>query len=394
VKLLWVATKSPWPPLDGGRRLLAESLSALAGAGVRATLVAPAETSDAAAAETLAAWCEPRLVAARLAGRVATGVRALAGSEPAALLRHRWPALAREVEDLVAGTRFDVVVAEQLHALAATAPARARGVPVLLRAQNVESDLWRAAAARARGLRANALAREARRMAEREAEAAAGCAAVVALSTEDAAGFARLAGAHARVAVVPPPFPSRLAAGSEPLAGAPALVLFGSAGWLPNADAERWCLEAIWPAIRARLPAARLHRFGGGSAAELAGAGVTEHAAPAESATAFAAGSILLLPLRLASGVRLRLLEAWARGVPVVATPAAASGLGVEPGRQALLAETPEEFAAAVERLAAEPELAARLVAAGRERLEREHAPARFAARFLEIAGALADGSR
>ena len=389
MKILWVATKSPWPPLDGGRRLLAESLAALAGAGVRATLVAPADAQAADAAERLAAWCEPRLVAARLAGRVSSGVRALAGGEPAALVRHRWPALAREVESLAAEREFDLVVAEQLHALVAAAPARRRGVPLLLRAQNVESDLWRGAAERARGLRAVALEREARRLAAREAEAIAGCDGVIALSAEDAAGLARLGGARARLFVLPPPFPAPLEPGPEPLAGAPALVLFGSSGWLPNADAERWCLEAIWPTLRARLPAARLHRFGGRGASELAGAGVVDHPAPADSATAFAAGSILLLPIRLASGVRLRLLEAWARGVPVVATAAATAGLGVEPGRQALLAETPAEFAAAVERLVAEPELAGRLVAAGRERLAREHAPARFAERFLAFAGAL-----
>lgn len=393
MNLLWVATKSPWPPLDGGRRLLAESLAALSGAGVRATLVAPGDPAG-ADAEALARWCEPRLVPARLAGRVASGVRALAGDEPAALVRHRWPALAREVTTLVAERAFDAAVAEQLHALAPTAPARERGVPVVLRAQNVESDLWSAAAARARGLPAVALSREARRMATREAEAAAGCAAVVALSAEDAAGLSRLAGGRARIAVVAPPFPARLPAGEEPLGGDPALVLFGSAGWLPNADAERWCLEAVWPAIRAARPGARLHRFGGGDLAALAGAGVIEHPAPAESATAFPAGAILLLPIRIASGVRLRLLEAWARGVPVVATAAAVAGLGVEPGRQALLAESPEEFAAAVARLAAEPELAARLVAAGRERLAREHAPARFAERFLALVGSLASGVR
>lgn len=390
MKLLWVATKSPWPARDGGRLLLAESLAALAGAGVRATLVAPDEPDVDLAA--LARICAPHLVATRLGGRVASGLRSVATGEPLALARHRWPALAREVAALAAAESFDLVIAEQLHALAAAAPARARGVPLLLRAQNVESDLWLGAAALARGLRAAALAREGRRLAAREAAALGECAGVVALSAEDAAALGRLGGGRARVTAIAPPFPAELPAAAAALAGAPPLVTFGSRGWLPNLDAERWCRDEVWPAIRARLPGARLHRFGAAEPAGGGEAGVVDHPAPAESAEAFAPGAILLLPIRLASGVRLRLLEAWARGTPVVATAAAASGLAVDAGRQALLADDAEGLAAAVARLASEPELAARLAAEGRARLAAEHAPARFAARFLAFAEML--GSR
>lgn len=70
----------------------------------------------------------------------------------------------------------------------------------------------------------------------------------------------------------------------------------------------------------------------------------------------------------------------------MVATPEAAAGLGVEDGREALLAARPEPFARAIERLAGDSDLAARLVAAGRARLATTHAPERFADRFLAVA--------
>lgn len=380
MRLLWVATKPPHPPTDGGRRLLAESLAALAGAGVSITLVAPAATG---AAASLRAACEPRLVATRAGGRVASGLRALAGPEPWALVRHRWPALAREVAALCREREFDWVVAEQLQAFAATAPARERGVPVLLRAQTVESALWRGAAERAGGLARRALAREARRLAAREAKVVAGCELVAALSAGDAAELARLAGAGSRIAVLPAPFPAELPAGGATLAGAPPLVFFGSAGWLPNRDAERWLVGEVWPLLRRRLPGALLHRFGGEPGER--SPGIEDHPAPADSSVAFSAGAILLLPIRLASGVRIRILEAWARGIPVVATAAAAAGLEVEDGRELLLAESPDDFATAAERLALQPELGAELTRAGRLRLAADHSPARFAARFLEL---------
>ncbi len=386
MRILWVATKCPLPPIDGGRRLLAESLAALAPAGARVTLVAPAASG--VDFGELARLCTPRLVATRIAGRLAAGLRAAATGEPWSLARHRWPALAAEAGRLAASEPFDLVVAEQLQAAAAAAPARAAGRPLLLRAQNVESALWTGAARLARGPAALALAREARRLAEREGRALAGADGVVALSREDAAALATLARGGARVEVVPPPFPPRLPLGPAPLEGSPALVLFGSR-WEPNREGERFFLDEVWPELRRRLPAARVHRFAGGRAA--GAEGVIDHGAPADSALAFAPGSILLLPLRLASGVRIRLLEAWARGVPAVATPEAAAGLGVEDGREALLGAGAERFADAVALLVADPALGSRLVEGGRQRLEREHAPARFAERFLGIAARVAE---
>ena len=132
-----------------------------------------------------------------------------------------------------------------------------------------------------------------------------------------------------------------------------------------------------------RCPRRRLHLFGDDAEALAAsGAGIDPHPAPADSRDAFAPGSLLVVPLRIASGVRMKILEAWARGVPVVATPEAAAGLGAEPGRELLLATTAEEFAGALARLAAEPALVARLVAAGRERLAARHRPEAVADRL------------
>jgi glycosyltransferase involved in cell wall biosynthesis len=91
---------------------------------------------------------------------------------------------------------------------------------------------------------------------------------------------------------------------------------------------------------------------------------------------------VLVVPLRFGSGVRMKVLEAWARGVPVVATPAAAEGLEAEDGRELLLARTPAEFAAALERLSLDPRLGAALVTAGRERLAARHDPARVASQI------------
>jgi glycosyltransferase involved in cell wall biosynthesis len=364
-------------------------------------------------AAELGRWCEPRLVPARPAGRLASALRALGRDAPLSIVRHSLAAVRREVERLVARDRIDLLHAEQLQALPQAAPGRRRGLPVVLRAQNVESDLWAAAGS------GRLLAAEARRLAAWEGRAVAAADLTLAVSAADAERLARLAapggGGEARVRgagpagvavevgsgpggprveVLPPPFPERLEPPGAALPGAPAVVLLGSAGWPPNRDAAAWFLAEVWPSVRRALPAARLHIFGGAEAAPPGGSdrgdggdggeeGIHRHPPPGDSAIAFARGSIHAVPLRFGSGVRMKVLEAWARGVPVAATPEAVAGLAPEDGREVLVAHGAADFAAAISRLHHEPALAETLVEGGRRALRQRHDPGQAARRLL-----------
>jgi hypothetical protein len=385
MKALIVATKAPWPPVDGGRFLLRNTLEALAAAGHRPVLVAPVDPARfdlAAVRAELAGCCEPRLVPAAPGHPLPSALRSWVSGMPLSVARHALSAVRREVEACLARERFDIVHAEQLQALPQAEPARSRGVPVVLRAQNVESDLWAETARRSSGWRGRVLAVEALRLARWEGEAVRRAAAVLALTPEDAARLRVLAGGGGNVRIVRAAFPELPAAAGPRLSGAPAVVVLGSQGWLPNEDSVGWFLTEVWPATLAALPGAVLHLFGAAPPGPLP-AGVVIHPPPRESAEAFVPGSILAVPLRIGSGVRIKVLEAWARGVPVVGTPAALAGLEVEDGREALVAGDPRSFAAALGRLAAEPGLADRLVEEGRRARRERHDPARVAAELL-----------
>lgn len=393
MNLLFVATKAPWPPIDGGRLLLARTLEALAALGHRATLVAPVEVGvdRAAVAEALAPCCRPRLVTAPPRRPLATLAYAWARSEPFSIVRHALPPVRNEVERALSEERFDLIHAEQLQALPqALGAAAPRGLPVVLRAQNVESDLWFASAHRREGALARWLGGEGRRLAKWEGAALARVAATVAISALDAERLRTLGGPGARVHVAPVPFPLTLPAASSELPGAPAVVVLGSGGWLPNRDGTRWFVEEVWPAVRAATPGAKLHLFGQEPLSEADD--IVAHPAPEDSAEAFAPGAILAVPLRIASGVRMKVLEAWARGLPVVATPEALSGLDVRDGREALVAVDPKTFARAIASIHREPETAARLVGAGREALARAHDPVRAARELLAVYASVLGG--
>jgi glycosyltransferase involved in cell wall biosynthesis len=384
VRILWVATKAPAPPVDGGRLVSLLTLEALKEHGHELTVVSPID-AGAAVRSAIAARLEGLgrvvLVPARPSGLVAAALRTVFGATPLTVLRHASPAVRDRVEGLLSRESFDVVHAEQPQALAQVRRAEGLRVPVVLRAQNVESDLW-GGASRTAGLLRPALAREARRLAAFEGRAVREAAATVALTACDASRLAELSGAADRVTCVPAPFPSRLPPAARPLAGAPAVLLFGSSGWRPNEEGARWFLGKVWPLVRAALPEAGLHVVGAPLAAS---AGVLGRAAPEDSRELFAEGAVLVVPLHVASGVRMKILEAWARGVPVVATRAGARGLDATDGRELLLADEPEAFVLALRRLHAEAGLAAALVAAGRERLAARHEPGAVAARLTEV---------
>lgn len=393
MKILFLATRSPWPPADGGRLLMALTIEGLLARGHEVTVVAPARPAPAGESDRPSGPEHPRLavhgipVSAR--SRVRSFLESWGRREPVSSAAQRWLPVAAAVARLVAERRFDVVHVEQPQALSHADAAQARGVPLVLRAENVESDLWRQLAG-VRRLWRPFVAFEARRVSRWEAQALEAANVVVPISAEDGRMIARLA-PGASIRVVAAPMPATLPANAVPLAGAPAVVSFASA-WFPNRDGVEWFVRDVWPRVSVAVPEARLHLFG---RMRTRSAGSIEvHAPPAESREAFVSGSIMAVPLRMASGTRLRILEAWARGVPVVATSAAVTGLD-EAGRAAVrIADTPEEFAAAFADLASHPGQVRNLIERGRAVLAAHHDPAACAAALEQVYGSVVEASR
>jgi polysaccharide biosynthesis protein PslH len=394
MRILWVATKPPWPSLDGGRLVAALTLEALRARGHEPTVVAPVDPREADLAATAArreGWHRLVLVPTPPVSLPWMALRGSLGHLPVTVRRHALPKVRDTVAEVVERERFDVAHAEQLQALGQLVEAERRRLPIVLRAQNVESDLWRGSP-RAAHLLGPFLRREATRLAAWEGGVVRRAAATIALTARDAARLAELSGAPDRVHHVPAPFPSRLPPAEGSLPGSPAVVLFGSQGWRPNREGARWFVDRVWPRVRAALPQAVLHVLG---LPVGAAAGVRARPAPTDSREAFADGAVLVVPLHVASGVRMKIVEAWARGMPVVATPEAAQGLEATDGRELLLARDAEGFAVALRRLHEEPGLAAALVTAGRDRLAARHEPGAVAARLIEVyTSALSSGSR
>jgi glycosyltransferase involved in cell wall biosynthesis len=126
-------------------------------------------------------------------------------------------------------------------------------------------------------------------------------------------------------------------------------IFLGSFGYQPNVLGAIRFATSIAPEIRRRDPNARLAIIGQGPTPAIiaaARAGGVEVLANVPDAVAeMSRYGALVAPLSVAGGTRLKLLEAFAAGVPVVATAAAAAGLGARPGIEFVAAERDADIA-------------------------------------------------
>lgn len=177
----------------------------------------------------------------------------------------------------------------------------------------------------------------------------------------------------AKVAVYPnslPPLP-RPAPGDEE-----ALVFSGNMEYHPNLAAVRFFRSEIWPGLRERWPNLVWRLVGRNPDAIrriVSGDSRIQIVGPVVDAVGELARSrVAVVPLLTGSGTRLKILEAWAAGLPVVSTTVGAEGLPVRNGETALIADRAEEFVSAVTRLLTCSDLRVRIGTAGRLLQEKE----------------------
>jgi len=147
------------------------------------------------------------------------------------------------------------------------------------------------------------------------------------------------------------------------------LVFSGYIGALPNADAALYLCTEIMPRIWARRPSVKLDIVGADPPDKLrhraSNGKITVTGFVTDMVSCLNAASVAVAPLRCSTGLQNKVLEAFACGLPVVATPLANAGIGARPGHEILEADDPDTFADHVLRLLADEHLRARLARAG-----------------------------
>ena len=382
--VVWVTGEPPDFALGGGAIRQAHLLAGLARGAGPVDLVTAGRVTDPAVRALVSSVTEvpppprrPGPPAGRGARRRADLHRVLVSRLPAEVSDRRAErgALGAELRRrLTAGAgRPDVVHAEHLGLAAGVVPdgwARLTSLGI----QNIPSRMADQARALAPGRRQRwLLATEAANARRFERRAVAGVDVVAVVSEQDA-GDLGLAPGSDRVLVVPNGVDaSRLV--PTPLPAAPVVAFTGTLDYLPNVDGARWFAEEVLPLVRREIPGVVWHLVGRSPVAEVRDlarlAGVSLSVDVPDIAPHLAAARVVVAPVRIGSGSRVKVLEAMAAGRPVVATPTALEGLDVQPGTEALVAADAAGLAAAMVRLCRDDALAAAVGSAGRALVER-----------------------
>jgi len=151
----------------------------------------------------------------------------------------------------------------------------------------------------------------------------------------------------------------------------PTFVLPGMMRYGPNEDAAHYLIGSILPQLLRAQPDARIVLAGDASSSirALARPPAVVVTGEVDSMERVLAGAdAVVVPIRVGAGTRIKIIEAWAHGIPVVSTTVGAEGLDCRNGRELLIADSPDDFARACVDVVTDARLRADLIAAGKTR--------------------------
>lgn len=309
----------------------------------------------------------------------------VASDLPYAVERFRSAKLSQLIVSRFREQQFDVVVSDFLFP-AASLPWHMKEMsqcPWVLFQHNVEAMIWKRRAEGKTGLKAWYWNAQRDRMQRFEEKASRRFDGVLAVSEEDARIFREEMKLTNVLGVVPTGVDlDYFQAVPKSAPTVPTVVFMGSMDWYANVDGVQWFAETVWPLVQKEVPNAKFVVVGRKPPADIqalaTGGRNIEVTGTVPDVRPFLRGAdVVVVPLRIGGGTRLKIYEAMAAEVPVVSTRIGAEGLDVVDGRHLLLANSAEDTAASVVRVLRSPALGAELA---RHALEEVARPCSWAA--------------
>ncbi len=380
MRVLLITSRFPLPPWRGNQVRTIEWLQALRGHDLALVCPeAPGGSSGGLAADV--SHYSPSAVSrgAGLLRAAVSGLPMQEGLYDSGIAR-------RTVSDALESWRPDVVVVQMVRcAWAAEAVwSRAPALPVIFDSIDAMGLHFERAAQAAAALRATAYRAEARRCRRREGALVHRARLTVAVSERDLTALEVPAG---RGRVIP--VAGRLSFRSESTPKKPVVLLSGNLGYRPTVLGAEWFAREVWPSLKQRIPQAQWVLAGARPARAVgrlaALPGVEVHADVADLEPYLRSARVAIAPMSSGSGVPMKVLEALAAGLPVVAHPWAAEGLADQGGSAVAAPGDAAGWIDALERLLTDPEAARNLGERGHELWQRVYHPDRVAEQIRQV---------
>ena len=321
--------------------------------------------------------CEVHVEPIALGGvrSAATRVTSLLNGTSMALAQYRSERFGARVAELAKAARVKWVAAD--HLVMAEYALSVPGASTVFFAHNAEQTIWRRRADAAGAAKRWLSEREYRKVSEIENDVCRRFDAVFFPTDGDVQAVFGASAPKRRIATIengvdaaflcPMPVQEH---GSE-------VLLPGSFFYDANRDAAEFFVREVWPAVLGSVPETRLHIVGKGASrlARTLGTadGVRISSDVPDMKPYFDDARVMVVPLRIGGGSRLKIIESMARGTPVVSTTIGAEGLAVSPGVHLSIADDPAGFAAQVVALLKDREQWLRLTSAARLWAERRY---------------------
>jgi glycosyltransferase involved in cell wall biosynthesis len=344
--ILAISSELPWPLNTGGHIRSFHLLTGLARAS-RVRLVTGVSDGHGEGVRILESH-GVRVVPVRLGPRRATAeaVRALGSAlrgEPYVLYRrHDRPEVRAAVRQAIAAERPDILYCDHLDSAV---------FADLLPAGRIVADLHnvysliasRASDEHGSPLGRMFLRREARLLARIEQRLARRADALFAVSEEECRYYRSLGARHVQLVPNGVDCGAYDALPTGRASAGPVILYLGTMSWTPNAAAARFLATDVLPAVRARVPGARLRIVGKNPPADLEGLngrdGIEVTGGVPDVRPHLEEAALLAVPLETGGGTRLKILEAFAAGLPVVSTPVGAEGIDCVPDRHLVVVD-------------------------------------------------------
>lgn len=277
-------------------------------------------------------------------------VRRLPDSAPYSVAKYTHPKVRSAVAEFLASEQFDLAICDFL-AASRNFPDQLP-IPCALFQHNVESSLWgRMARTETHPLRKVSYRYESARMARYERRSLARFHHIIAVSENDREQLLAM-DPSCEITVIPTGVDTKKFPVAPPSSATPPRVVFtGSMDWEPNMDAVEYFCGQIWPRILAQHPDAVFQIVGRNPFARverLASASVQVTGTVPSVIDYLRDATVVVVPLRIGGGTRLKIYEAMAMGKALVSTSIGAEGLSFQNGRDLMLADDASSFSDAI----------------------------------------------
>lgn len=372
MKVLLLTQVLPYPP-DSGPKIKTWNVLKYLAQHHEVTLVSFVRGDQSAEIAHLQKYCQAVYTVAIRRGAWRDSwymIKSLLTRQPFLMVRDHRAAMHQVIKQITTHTQFDIIHADQLNM--AQYAEQVTGSAKILDAHNalwlLYKRLWETMTP---GPKKWLLGRDWRLMKQYEGEVCRRFGGILTVSKEDQVALEEAAGHSLEVTVIPIAIDtdevSEVCRSSE----ADHILHIGTMFWPPNIDGILWFLREIFPLIRAQRSQITFDVVGANPPPDIIaynknGSGVNVTGYVADPSPYLEATGVMVIPLRAGGGMRVKILNALAQGLPVVSTTLGCEGIAVEPGKHLLVADTPETFAQATLRVLEDKNLASNLGYNGR----------------------------